>query len=481
MQAANGTPPKATPLYFIILFVCAFLVRALTFGYVQQEERYKQPDSNDYHNGALCIAYGFGMTFPNGEPIFWRVPGYSAYLAPFYAHYGITDTSFSGASDAQQASIWMQIVLSAFLPLILFFLALLLTQSYWIAHITAWLSVIHLGFALASTYILTEGIALVPFYLFLLFFYRSFRSFFETKPASNAWIKNIIAAALFLVLHTWVRPMGQYIAVVAALILLLFAQDTFKRKAQKIALFLCVFASGISPWYIRNYNLTGQWFFCPMFGTYLKSFTAPRIMSEIEDIELIDAWKRISMQAAMTFKTQKPLYERDGLALSPDMVCGSISWPIVLAHPFLALRDWMREVIKTTVDLYSSQLVAFVRHTHHYDPLIEYITEKWYDCVYDAPLSWPMRCIVFLEIIYALLLWVGLIGGFIRFMLLPCIRRFNEPEMINRLFGMWIKVAPMIAATLFMTGGFGYARLRLPIEGLMIILSLSFWQYIRKK
>jgi len=32
-----------------------------------------------------------------------------------------------------------------------------------------------------------------------------------------------------------------------------------------------------------------------------------------------------------------------------------------------------------------------------------------------------------------------------------------------------------------MTGGFGYARLRLPVEALMIMLSLTTWYWILKK
>ena len=128
-----------------------------------------------------------------------------------------------------------------------------------------------------------------------------------------------------------------------------------------------------------------------------------------------------------------------------------------------------------------ANLVAFVKGCFFYDPIIEYLSEKIEDCIYKTPMPLFMRLNVYLELLYMLILWTGLFGGFWLFMLVPLWRRFTTPKHINQLFGLWIKLSPMIAGILFMTGGFGYARLRLPIEPLMIILSLTFWYYILYK
>jgi len=45
------------------------------------------------------------------------------------------------------------------------------------------------------------------------------------------------------------------------------------------------------------------------------------------------------------------------------------------------------------------------------------------------------------------------------------------------MFYLWLKAGVMIAAVLGMTGGFGYARLRMPVEPLLVLLSLTFWYY----
>lgn len=446
--------------HIAIIFIAAFLIRAFTFyGFTSQQERYKQPDSNDYHIGTLCLSYGFGMCRPDtGEPHFWRTPGYSAYLVPFYRLFPPHGSQFGDAAQAQKASIWFAIMVSSLIPIILLYLALLLTQNSAIAYITAFIAVFHLGLVLTSGYLLTESIALTPFYLFLYYFYKSIKT-------GN--YKLLRLAAFMLAIYTWIRPMGSYIAIVACIIMLLFLQGNLLFRCKRVALFICCFLLLLSPWYIRNYYYTGYWFFCPMFGAYLNSFCAPRIVSTIANIELLDAWKRLNSQAHVSYIQQKQHYfAQYGLYLPKEFVCGQIAWPIFLGHPVLATYDWMREVLKTTFDLYASQLVAFVQGCFFYDPLIEYLSVKVADCLYAVPIPLPMRIIAYIELLYAIWLWVGLLYGLM---------------VSNKQYRLWWPSVLMCAATVFMTGGFGYARLRLPIEPLMIILSCMAWQNILSK
>src|SRR5438046_685025 len=104
---------KPTAKNLLLLFLIAFAVRATTFFfYVQHEERYRQADSNDYHVGALSMGLGAGMTkLQNGQPIFWRTPGYPLYLSPFYRYFGIKTADFGGNMPAQKAALWVQIFL----------------------------------------------------------------------------------------------------------------------------------------------------------------------------------------------------------------------------------------------------------------------------------------------------------------------------------------------------------------------------------
>jgi uncharacterized membrane protein YesL len=113
--------------------------------------------------------------------------------------------------------------------------------------------------------------------------------------------------------------------------------------------------------------------------------------------------------------------------------------------------------------------------------LIEYLSEKLAECLYKTPMPPLMRLIVYLELLYACFLWIGLIAGLCFFVIMPLLRHFEVHQSRRTIFGLWMVLLPMIAATVFMTGGFGYARLRLPIEPLMIILSLTWWYMIYMK
>jgi len=490
-----------------LLFFAALVVRAAVFFfYVQHEERYQQPDSNDYHIYAAKIVLNQPM------PRYWRTPGYPLYLSIFYRFFGVHSGTFSASSATQKAAIWGQIILSSLIPLILFFLAYALTGSYLIAWILAWISVIHLGLVLASTYLLTEGIALIFFYLFLLFFYKSFRAYGEYSrenrpplfaPTShNALPKkdfkfeifhqgkpylSLAVAALSLGITTWMRPMGLFIAIIAAALLLLFAQDTIQIKLKKVAFFLVIFFASIAPWYMRNYQRTGKIFFCPMFGIYLNSFTAPRILRDIYGLPLEKTWGYLQHQ--LSLEIQKDI-QRKGLTNItpatknlpiPELLAGTISWPIVLAHPWLAAMEWSKEVCISTFDLYSYQLIALVKKSFKSDPLEAFLGERLAECLYRQPVPLFIRSLCWLEFIFSIFLWIGLLAGIWFFLLRTLIKKFQVPNELKAHGGLWLKTGFLIGATLFMTGGFGYARLRLPVEPLIIVLALTSWIYILKK
>ncbi|MDR3551132.1 MAG: phospholipid carrier-dependent glycosyltransferase [Candidatus Babeliales bacterium] len=466
----------------LLLFFVAFAVRAGTFFfYVQHEERYRQADSNDYHVGALTMGLGAGMVkIHNGQPVFWRTPGYPLYLSLFYRYFGIKTADFAGNMPAQKAALWVQILLCSLIPLILFFLALSLTGSLPIAWITSWISAVHLGLILASSFLLTEGLTLIFFYLFLLFFYKSFTCYGESHKSGH-WVWYIAGSALSLGIATWIRPMGQFVAIVCALIIALLGKDGWKLKSKKIFLFLLIFFGSIAPWYVRNYKLTGKPFFCPMFGLYLNSFVAPKILRSLYGVPFQKGWKHLQEAAQTKAIAQMPIAQASGKYLVLEDISGEVAWPIVLAHPWYAFTAWMPEVIKSTFDLYSTQLTAFANNCWKWDPLEEFLPEKLAECLYSKPMPITMRLIAWFELLCSLALWISLLIGAWRFVLSPLFHRFKVAPSIQATAALWVKTGLLIGAVLFMTGGFGYARLRLPIEPLMIILALTVWFPIKTK
>ncbi len=463
----------------LIILVCiAFLVRLSAFYfYVQHNERYCQPDSMDYHISALGISSGIGMFRPDSkQPIFWRTPGYPAFLAPFYYFFGQPSFQFSAHSYAQKMAIFAQIVLCSFLPLLLFFLALALTSSLAIAWASAWIGVFHIGFVLASTYLLTDGLAQLFFVGFLVCLFKSM------LMQERSWILYCSMAGLLLAGYTWMRPMGQFIAII---VLFLYAclKTSVKDRFLACMLFALLFFGSIAPWYIRNHTLTDNWFFCPLLGPYLTLFSAPKIRARVEQIPLEKSHQLLGYLGGVEAREAIVQAYNAG---SSKIVCTELTsikaaLPWIIAYPGYFLYDWLVQVMKTMFDLYSCQLTSMSANTHKTDPLIEYLGEKTFACMYKQPMPTFARFICWFEFVFTLFLWIGLLAGAWMFIIRPLAINSTSPvptldhEKRSMLY-LWLTAGLIIAGTMGMTGGFGYARLRLPIEPLLIILSLTFWR-----
>ncbi len=468
--------------HLCIIFVIAFILRAATFGlYVQHEERYRQADTNDYHYCAVGIKAGTGMHRVDSlQPIFWRTPGYPLFLAAFYTWFDIKTADFSSNKNAQKACIWLQILLCSLIPLLIFLLARSLTRSFTIALLAAWISVFHLGFILASCYILSDALGQIFFITFLYFFYQCFLLWFEPRPEKSLWfmLTHAALAALSLGIYTWIRPNGQFIVVIS-LVILFLGKCSWRIKYSKILLFTLVFFGTIGGWYVRNYQLTNQLFFCPMSGPYLQSFCAPKIIRKVTGKRLEDCMRYLMgfVISQTNEQTAQLAANAPHLKVCRELICTNIALPWIKKYPWYFAADWIKESTKTTFDLYASQLTAMANKTHTYDPLEEFLTEKVAACLFSQPIPLFMRFICWLELIFSLWLWIGLFSGLFIFLIQPLFKKDGSNE-TRKQQALWLKTGILIGGLIIMTGGFGYARLRLPFDPLLIILSLTFWYYV---
>jgi hypothetical protein len=274
------------------------------------------------------------------------------------------------------------------------------------------------------------------------------------------------------------RPMGEYVATVAAITILLFAQATIGRKLKTIAFMVVPFLLLLSPWYVRNYTLTHKIFFCPMMGSYLNAFIAPRVLRDVEHKPLETVYQELQVKAVEEIKKDYAQNYGTGLSIVPEQIPLRVAMPVIMAHPWYTAYEWLGEVMKSTFDLYSWQIVALIKNCFRSDPIEEFLGEKISGCLFDSSLPWFVRCIAWLEAFYTLILWIGLFFGFWYFLLRTLVHKFNVEQNLKAIGGLWLKTGFVIGSLLFMTGGFGYARLRLPVEPLLIMLSLTAWQVI---
>ncbi|OQA36038.1 MAG: hypothetical protein BWY54_00291 [Candidatus Dependentiae bacterium ADurb.Bin331] len=470
--------------YLVLIFVVSFFVRSATFYFFgQYQERYWQADSMDYHLSATCMAHGTGMhRFDTQKPIFWRTPGYPFYLSLFYRIFGLDSPQFSANEPAQKVALWVQIFLSSFIPLLIFFLALMLTRLTSLSFIAAWIFVFHPGFILSSGFLLTEALAMLFFLGFLLCYYYALDWWFEFEYERSWSIVAIACAAFCLGIFTWMRPNGEFIALLSVIIVAM-SRAAWSRKSMQIIVFLLCFFGVIGPWYIRNYQLTGHWFFCPMSGPYLMAFSAPKILRRLTNEKLEDCLKYIFMQAKAMTDEQEVINRALGSScvICQELYCMDVALPWIKKYPFYFLSDWTMEVIKTTFDLYSYQLVSIAKNCYKWDPVEEILTQKLADCLYREKIPLLMRLVSWFEMVYMIFLWIGLLCGSVIFICYPWHKRMQLPTIFRLLNGLWVKLSLMIGGLLIMTGGFGYARLRMPAEPLLVILSLTFWFWVFKK
>lgn len=460
------------------LFLAAFLVRAIVMALIIQPNGYfKQADSADYHNCALSVATGNGMhRIDTHEPIFWRTPGYPPYLAFFYNLFGLKNSGFEQNRSAQLTALWIQIIFASFIPIILYYLALLTTGQSAIASVLSWIAVFHPGLVLASTYLLTEGLALIFFYLFLLFAYQLLiANTWRINPFVSATI-----AALMLSIYTWMRPMGEFIAILTALLILIGARGSWWHRSRQALLFSLLFFATLFPWYWRNHQLTGQWFFCPTIGTYLTCFSVPKILRRTTGKPLTECLKIAQYNSAVAVQ-QKRMALRGTPYVACQTACKDFVYPIIAQYPGYFLYDWIAETIKTALDLYSYQIIPMLDDSYWYDPIEEYLPDKIKDCLYAHAMPWYARMLCWVEFLSTLIIWIGLFGGLWALVIRPIVAPSSVSQFAHKMKHLWLMSIPMIGIIIGMTGGFGYARLRLPAEPLLLILAVSFWFWLYTK
>ncbi len=455
----------------------AFALRALIFFfYIQPHKFYNQPDTPDYHACALSLAAGKGMThIQTGDPIFWRTPGYPALLAPFYRYFGF-GFSLDQCERAHSWALCIQIFLCSLLPLLIGYLVVKTTHSGGAALVSSWWSVFHLGFILSSGFLLSDGVSLLPFTAFLIFLMPYLSSWGARTAYEPLSYKKIIGAAISLAIYTWIRPNGQFASIMTVLLILACGLP-WKEKIKKALVFLGIFGACILPWYMRNYTLSREWFFCPMSGPYLQTFCAPKIISRLTQQPLVPAIQSLMVPAFKQWAIEREEGKKEvPIRYVPkELICAQIAWPVIMSHPWWFFCDWLQEVLKSTFDLYSYQLVACAKNTYYCDPPQEFLSEKLAECLYGGVLPFPIRLIAWVELLSMVIIWLSVVGAGIIFVI-PFLFGLSQPRSHASYAWHWLQAAFISGGMLWMTGGFGYARLRLPIESLfMIVVTIFVW------
>ncbi|MCK4650884.1 hypothetical protein KAT08_01790 [Candidatus Babeliales bacterium] len=447
---------KKDKKFLLFLFIVSFLVRVIFFGlFLSHDKNYFRSDSLRYSETANQIFNGNGIKRVDGSYNFWRVPGYSIFLAFCYK-------LFDGDHIK---SLLVQIFLSSFIPLLIFLLSLVLFKfDILLAKISSIFSAFLLGYILYSGLMMTESLFCIFFYIFIILFLLNFNFFFcKTSFTRNSFI-NIFLAGIFLGISSLLRPMGHYFMPLFILMLLL-NKNYFIQNLKRSGLFFFGWLIIVFWWLLRNYLLTGFIFFHTLPGHHLLYYAAVPIDVAIKKISPIQSSDRILInERKELYRCKEEKIGRKLIDIEKCCIDEKLAFNYIKRGPFLFFKNSIYNMIKTCLSLHSSTILAILGHS---PPSYYKIGRTFWDLIkrflFPPVKNIFIRGIIFSEIFLLFFILLGF--------LFCLIKSFFD---IN-LFCIIFKFLPVILFMIILTFATGFARLRLPIEPFLIIPAFYFW------
>jgi hypothetical protein len=450
---------KNHTFFLLLLFCFSLLIRALLFGlYTSQQQRFYFYDASDYHYTASQICAGNGCAKQDGSPFFYRLPGYPTFLALGYKLF----------DKESKPILWAQVIIGALIPVLVFILALMLFNSSLPAKIAACMAAIHLGLVLFSGLIAPDILFTTIFLIFLIIFFQYYnpplcptlphlRYHYDGGPANtNQTDQRIVfLSGIILGIASLIRPNGHFIGILL-LILLGLQKESFYKKIKTIFIFFSGWLMVVIGWLTRNFLLTGYLFFHTLPGDHFLTFGATPLEVYAQQCTYEEA--TLSIHKKVTQKIDLFVLKNKAIPNEVELcdLKTKLFLDIALKHPLYTAWRSTLNMFRTTVGLYSSDLLLIYEGGDNFLKSVpEYLFSKR---------RTPLICsIIFFEIIFLLLMLIGFFGQLYR-------------SFITRDYCLILKLLPFIALFIALTAACGgVARLRLPIDPLLIIIATYFW------
>ena len=428
---------KSQKKFLIILFFVSLVARALFFYlFTSRNENYNNPDSPAYHGVAVQLVLGNGISSTETKPNFYRLPGYPIFLSLFYKVFDF---------DIKK-TLWAQIFISCFIPILVFFLSLsLFPDKVLLAKIASFYTAIHLGFIFFSGLLITESLFTLFFLVFLILFYKN---------------KNIILAGIFLGLASYFRPVGQYI-VFLSIFLLMFFNMPIKRKIRNCFLLLLSWFVIVSPWLLRNFIMTGYLFFHTLPGGRFLNHSAAYVVMHKYNLGYAQARDRLSYDLTRLIDKQKVILGRDLNDIELCKQAEGLSFGYLKQEPVLFIKHSITNILKTIFMPFGEEIL-FINNKS-----LLHVKQKLEQYLHPKISSVWLLALMYLELIFMLLVLIGFLG-------------FVLKSIMLRNFIILLKTLSFITLFIVLTLAAGFARLRLPIEPLIYILSFNWWLRVFK-
>jgi hypothetical protein len=293
----------------------------------------------------------------------------------------------------------------------------------------------------------------------LLLFLILFLAQLDTR--THYFYTKLLCAGLFLGIASLIRPVGLYVLVLDALMLAISSRkiSTLIKAFGALSLGWLVI---VLPWLIRNFLLTGYIFFHTLPGLHFLQFTATQAYMDMHACSYLHAREQLLKELdtqidKQHIKTHDILHN-----IQCCQIAEQITAHYIKERPLAIIKHALVQVLKTIFALHSTHILyidqgwpEYNEHTTLWDKVKTYIAPQ---------VSGPF--IIFL-IYFDMLSLFLLLAGFLLFL--------SQIFRQKALFIVALKTLPFIGLFIAITLAYGCARLRTPIEPLLIILALVGW------
>jgi len=408
-------------------------------------------DSGHYDSVAQEVAQGRGFSNPDGTAHFYRLPGYPLFLSLIYKFVGHQPT----------VALFFQIILASFLPLLVFLLSRMIFPAHnFAAQIAAVMTALHPGFLIFSGLVMSETLFVFFFLLFLLFL-------FSVLYRNKCDFLFLLMGGMLLGCVSLIRPVGPYLILLTAVIILLseiffpeyqssnprVSSNLLYRLLLATKFILSIFLGWfllVGSWLFRNYLLTGLLLMHTFTGPHMLNHGATRIIMESNQISYEQA-KKIINEAL-----KKRMSVEDQVRYA--QIQAKLASEILMKHPWLTIKLFMNNMLKTVFSLYSSELLLIDSGGKMPSYEKRSFTSMVNRFVFPSISNKFIIPFIYYEILYHLVLMASFMGFFFY-------------VIVFRKEHLWKLLVTLLFICLFigLSGVCGFARLRLPVEPLIII------------
>ena len=425
-------------LFFLFIFSAVLRLSALLF-YFQYNPCMTMFDAGHYHALAQSILHSFEFTGADGASYFYRLPGYPFFLAIIYFFAGVNPV----------IALAIQGFIASVIPVLIFFLGrILFPTTVMVAYGSSLLVAMHIGYVIYANLIMAETLFCIFFLFFLIFFYR----------------KKFLFAGLMLGIASLIRPVGQYVLVVALGLRLLECNRSWRNYLRNALMFFAGWIAVAGWWLVRNYVLTGMFIFHTLSGPHFLNHSAVRLAMAHDHISYTQAKELVQEQANLALADAENKQKKSLNQAQESAIMERVALQYFKKNWMQSFKHCAINIFKTTFSLYSSELLVIEQHgklpAYEEHRSLKLMIKRFLFPEVKNPF---IRFFIY----YELVLWIFVLIGFLGYGI--------SSLFYSAWFGNVIRLMPFILLFLVLSCACGFARLRLPVEHFLTMLAMAFW------